>query len=146
MSGPYDEDSILRAVRVACTPTIDGCEKGPHQLGVATFDDLRQMLRGPKWQELAPAELPASLTHYDSSALAPVSGCCTTDDTVPAVDWGVLVEGDPSRARDAVGFVGRLATSWNAHPSGSIVKADHKTLSGGFSIVDLPPGTESSGL
>ena len=63
MSGPYDDATIRRAARVACTPTIDGCEKGPHRLGFAALEDLRSFKRGPKWMEVTVGELAASTTH-----------------------------------------------------------------------------------
>lgn len=135
MSGPYEDATILRAVRVACTPTIDGCEKGPHRPGFAALEDLRPIDRGPKWQEVILDDLPASTTRYDAVALEPVAGCCTTDDSLPKIDW------QPPYDCDAAGEVehrltGILTRSWNAHPRGSLVLANDENLIDGFAIVD----------
>ena len=133
MSGPYDDGAVLRAVRVACTPTIDACEKGPHRLGFAALEDLRPIERGPNWQEVAIDDLPASTSLYGRDSLEPVSGCCTTDDSRPTVEWqhgGASTEVDHR-------IKGVLTRSWNAHPHGSVVLANDENLTDGFAIVDV---------
>lgn len=138
-SGPYGDDTVLRAVRVACTPTIDGCEKGPHRLGFAALEDLRPIDRGPKWQEVYVDELPDSTTRYDADALEPVSGCCTTDDSKPRVAWQrPQDESVPTEFDHRV--TGILTRSWNAHPQGSVVLANDENLTGAFAVVDTAVG------
>lgn len=138
MIGPFEDRSILRAVRVACTPTIDGCELGPNEFGVIELSPRQPLQRGPKWQPVSQDELPQSVTEYDHSALEPVSGCCTTSDAIPQVvwrttdQWEKYTDESPERS-------GRLASGWNAHPEGSLLFARGQTLEAGFVIVDLPP-------
>jgi len=136
MSGPYDDGTVLRAVRVACTPTIDGCEKGPHRLGFAALEDLRPIERGPKWQQVTIDDLPASTTRYDADSLEPVSGCCTADDSQPRVDWQRTEDGAAWREVDHR-IQGVLTRGWNAHPRGSVVLANDESLTDGFAIVDV---------
>lgn len=128
MAGPYDKDTVRRAVAMACTPTIDGCENGPHRLGFAAFDNLQQRERGPGWQEVTLEELPPSTTLYAAAALEPIRGCCTVDEAIPVVDW--------SGAFEEQRWVGRLKNVWNAHPKGSLILSRHKTLEDRFSVVD----------
>lgn len=135
--GPFDDRTILRASRVACTPTIDGCELVSTKLGVTELSPRRKLERGRRWQELDPTELPASVTAYEREGLEPVSGCCTTFDAMPKVawcpidDWQVYLDAPPARS-------GRLRNGWNAHPAGSIVFAATSWLEDGLVIVDLP--------
>jgi hypothetical protein len=138
MAGPFNDDNVLRVVRIACTPTIDGCEKGPHQLGFSDFDELRPLRRGARWQAVRAAELPPSITRYDPRALEPIAGCCTTDDSTPMVSWT-----NPPEARaflqEPMHLSGLLTRPWNAHPQGSLVVASDKSLHEDFAIADLPP-------
>lgn len=137
MIGPFDDRTILRAVRVACTPTIDGCERGPTKLGVAELSPRRRLQRGPKWQAIGEGELPTSVTAYDCQSLKPVSGCCTTFDALPKVAWGTADKWEayfeelPTRG-------GRLASVWNAHPAGSLVFTREFELKAGFVVVEFP--------
>ena len=58
--GPFGDGTILRALRVGCTPTIDGCEKGPHKLSVTDLlAPRRRASPGPRWRESDEAALPA---------------------------------------------------------------------------------------
>ena len=137
MAGPWTETSILRAVRVACTPTLDGCEVGPHRRGFDALEDLRPLHRGPRWQVVTEKELPPSLTRYEPSALEPVSGCCTIDDSVPEVSWS----GESTAAvfaPESMPLSGRLSRAWNAHPPTSMVLAHDEGLRQPFVIMDLP--------
>jgi hypothetical protein len=145
MIGPLDDHSILRAVRVACTPTIDGCERGPTKLGITELSPRRPLRRGPRWREVSEAELPPSITVYDRRGLEPVSGCCTTSDSMPKVTWGsdegweAYLEERPARA-------GLLATTWNAHPRGSLVFSPGSALEVGFTVVDVSAVRGAPGL
>ncbi|MCC6751704.1 MAG: hypothetical protein IT371_28890 [Deltaproteobacteria bacterium] len=140
MIGPFGDRCILRAVRVACSPTIDGCERGPAKLGVSELVPRQPLRRGPAWQEHPEAQLPPSVTTYDRRALDPVVGCCTTDDAPPKVTWGEAGGWDEYLdARPARG--GALAAGWNAHPPGALIYALGMVLESGFVIVDLPGGT-----
>lgn len=137
MIGPFGDAAILRASRVACTPTIDGCELGPYQLGIREMSPKVPLRRGPRWQEVSLAQLPPSLTRYDRERLEPVSGCCTRFEAMPEVGWD-SVDDWPSRLDPLSGRSGRLRTSWNAHPEGSIIVAPTQTLAEALVIVDLP--------
>lgn len=137
VAGPFEDATILRASRVACTPTIDGCELGPHTLGIRSMSSTRTLRRGPRWQELGRAQLPASLTRYDRERLGPVSGCCTSFEAMPEVAWGPIDDW-PSPLAPQPGRHGRLRASWNAHPAGSIVVAPGPTLAEALVIVDIP--------
>ncbi len=125
MAGPYDDGSVLRAMRAACTPTMDGCELGPTKPGFAELPKI-PLQRGPGWSEASEHELPSSATTYSVRALEPVSGCCTTFDTLPRVHWE-----EPAR--------GRLLSDWNAHPAGSLlVPQEPGTPHAGFTVIDVP--------
>ncbi len=138
MLGAFDDRSILRAVRVACTPTIDGCEKGPHKFGIAELSSRRPLRRGPKWQIVAEADLPDSVTEYDRSALEPVRGCCTVSEAVPKIAESPISAWDQYIAQCPTSG-GKLAATWNAHPKGSPVFLRGHSLDTGFVVVDLPP-------
>ena len=135
--GPFEDRSILRAARIACTPCIDGCELGPSQLGIRELSSPRRPLRrGPHWQQFVEGDLPQSVTLYDKAALEPVRGCCTTFEAMPKVVWQSIdgwesyVDSEPVRG-------GQLRSAWNAHPPGSLLLGGNE-LAVGFAIVDLP--------
>jgi len=137
MLGPFEDRNILRAVRIACTPTIDGCELGPTKLGLVDLAPRRALKRGAKWQQTREDELPPSVTSYDGDALVPVAGCCTVSEDMPKVTWGSLegwqehLDARPERA-------GHLAAAWNAHPKGSLLFTSEPSLEDGFVVTDLP--------
>jgi hypothetical protein len=136
MIGPFDDRSILRALRVACTPTIDGCERGPTQLGVNGLTPRRPLRRGPRWRPASEEELPASVTTYVREALEPVSGCCSVSDAMPTARW-TSAEAWEGYVDEAPSRVGRLTREWNAHPAGCLLLAPASTLDAGFTVVDL---------
>lgn len=137
MIGPFDARSILRAVRVACTPIPDGCERFGSILAVSEFRPRRPLRKGPRWRAFDENELPISVTVYDRAALAPVSGCVTTFDALPQVAWDASNHWQPFLdQRPARG--GRLTKAWNAHPAGSLLFAEASGLGAGFTIVDAP--------
>lgn len=133
--GPFEDRTILRALRVACTPTIDGCELGPHKLAVTELAPRRTATPGPRWVAVTERDLPPSVTAYDHAALEPVEGCCSTFDQMPTIipDDSLAWE-DFMSSRPAV--TGRLGAAWNAHPAGSLVFAHEEGL--GLVVVDLP--------
>lgn len=139
MAGPFDDRSILRALRVACTPVIDGCEKGPPKSGFLELEKRRPLKPRPKRCERAEEELPPSVTRYDEEGMKPVSGCCTKFDAPPSVAWGTtagweaFLESEPR-------YAGALKEKWNAHLKGSLVFADDKTTFAHLAVVDLPGG------
>jgi hypothetical protein len=140
MIGTLDDQSILRAARVACTPTIDGCERGPTKLGITELSPRHPLRRGPRWREVSEAELPPSITVYDQRGLAPVSGCCTTSDSMPEVTWSGI-EGWQAYLEERPACGGVLAATWNAHPRGSLVFSPSSALTLGFTVVDLAIAT-----
>lgn len=137
MIGPFADQSILRAVRIACTPTIDGCECGPAKLGVKDLLPRRPLEKGPRWLPVHEDKLPPSVTRYDLESLKPVSGCRTTFATLPKVRWEApsgwefYIEELPKRG-------GLLTADWNAHPAGSLLFTQELALESGFTIVDIP--------
>jgi hypothetical protein len=135
--GPFDDRTILRATRIACTPCIDGCELGPPQAGVRALSCARRPLRREaRWREILLGELPVSVTVYDSVALEPVRGCCTTFAAMPKVGtnaddtWQAHMGSTTARGH-------HLLATWNAHPAGSVIVAEGD-LEAGFAVVDLP--------
>ncbi len=94
MRGPFDRRSILRALRVACTPLIDGCELGPSKSGF--FDLPGPHPFNPRLTQSFrdPSELPESMTRYTASVTSVTKGA----------DGEII-----------------LARSWNLHPKGSRV-------------------------
>ena len=134
MIGPYQDESILRAYRMAGTLCINGCELGPGMPGWFVLGQARALRRHPKWTRLEEDELPPSLTHYEPCGLEPVGGCCTTFDS-----WPRLVPGPPlwSDFTDQEPELwGYLKQSWNAHPAGSLVLTQDP-MELGMSIIDL---------
>jgi hypothetical protein len=140
MAGPFDDVCILRALRVACTPVIDGCEKGPGKSGFLELENRRLLKPRPKQYERAEDELPPSITVYDEEGLEPAIGCCTTFDAPPRVTWGTT-EGWESFLDSKPAYAGVLKTAWNAHPNGSLVFCNDKTTFAGLTVVDLPKPT-----
>jgi hypothetical protein len=136
MLGAYDDNVILRTVRVACTPTIDGCELGPWKLGIADLGPRRRLNRNPTWVPVREDELPPSTTAYDRERLEPISGCCTRDGSMPKIGWGPIDDWQ-AYVESAPAHAGRLLARWNAHPAGSLVFADSTALAEGFTIIDL---------
>jgi hypothetical protein len=135
--GPFEDREILRAVRVACTPTIDGCELGSHKLAVSELAPRRRARPGPRWVAVAERDLPPAVTTYDHAALEPVSGCCSTFERLATIlPDGSLAWEDFVRSRPAA--TGRLRSAWNAHPAGSLLFAPSDALELGLTIVDLP--------
>jgi hypothetical protein len=136
MVGPLDDRCVLRALRVACTPVIDGCELGPGKSGFLELEKRRPLKARPRHYERAENELPPSVTIYDEEGLEPAIGCCTKFDAPPSVVWGTtgnwesFLESEPAHA-------GVLEKSWNAHPKGSLVFCDDKTTFAGLAVVDL---------
>jgi hypothetical protein len=135
MFGPFDDRAILRAVRIACTPMIDGCSRGPTTFGLYDLEPRRPLRRAPSWQPVRQDELPPSVTTYGPAAVAPPN-----DDVLPRVDWSAGEDWTPYLA-EAPGCAGRLATRWNVHPAGSLVFSDTPELAGGLVVVDLPAVT-----
>ena len=140
MAGPFDDACILRALRIACTPVIDGCEKGPGKSGFVELEKRRPLKPRPKQYERAEDELPPSITAYDEAGLEPAMGCCTTFDAPPRVTWGTT-EGWQSFLDSEPAHAGVLRTAWNAHPSGSLVFCNDETTFEGLTVVDLPART-----
>lgn len=137
MIGQLDDRSVLRALRIACTPAIDGCERGPTKLGVADLAPRRPFHRGQHWQSVGENDLPPSVTTYDSKALEPVTGCCTTFDAMPEVAW-TSIEGWDAFLEERPARGGRLSAGWNAHPAGCLVFVHGVELESGFVVVDVP--------
>jgi hypothetical protein len=142
LAGPFDDSHILRALRVACTPVIDGCEKS---LGKSGFLELarRPLKPRPRQSERAAEDLPPSISSYDKAGLDPVSGCCTRFDSPPPVVWGPI-DGWDSFLDEPPAYAGILTTTWNAHPPGSRVYCNDKKTFSGLTIVDLPNSREPS--
>jgi len=140
MVGTFDARTVLRAVRVACTPTIDGCEHGPHKLAVHDLSPRRTVPRRKSWSVVTEPDLPPSITFYDREGLEPISGCKTTFDAFPRVEWEPIAA-PAAYAEELTGESGRLLGTWNVHPRGSLIfTSDPASLESGFAIVDLPPG------
>ena len=134
MSGPFDDRSVLRAVRAACTPTLDGCELGPTRPGLAALPK-QPVRKGPGWTEVSERAVPSSVTVYSAHALQPVTGCCTTFESLPKVSWDESLQ--PQVYGLAPARSGRLLADWNAHPTGLLLFAmDEERLDKGFAIVD----------
>ncbi len=140
MAGPYDDRCILRALRVACTPVIQGCERGPPKSGFLELEKRRPLKPRPKHFERAEADLPASVTLYDEEGFKPIAGCCTKFDAPPSVAWRAT-EGWESFLESEPACAGDLKGTWNAHPKGSVVFCDDKKTFTGLTIVDLPGAT-----
>lgn len=136
MIGPFGDRSILRAVRIACTPTIDGCELGPRKLGVNDLSPRRPLARGPRWRQIFDDQLPSSVTRYDRHGLEPISGCSTIFDAMPNVSWGT-VDGWERYLDQRPVRGGSLVSDWNAHPAGSLLFTREPALDGGFTIVEF---------
>jgi hypothetical protein len=137
MAGPFDDSSILRALRVGCTPVIDGCEKGPAKSGFLELEKRRPLKRRPRQHERAEEELPPSITVYDEEGLKPAVGCCTTFKAPPRVIWGTR-EGWEAFLESEPAYAGVLERTWNAHPKGSLVFCNEKTTLADLTVVDLP--------
>jgi hypothetical protein len=90
MAGPFDDSRILRALRVACSPVMDGCEKGPAKSGFLELEDRRALKPRPKQSERAADDLPPSISVYDREVFEPAIGCCTRFDSPPPVVWGPI--------------------------------------------------------
>lgn len=143
MAGPFDDSCILRALRIACTPVIDGCEKGPGKSGFLELEKRRPLKPRPKQYERVEDELPPSVTAYDDEGLKPAVGCCTTFDAPPRVIWGTA-EGWESFLDSEPAYAGVLEAAWNTHPNGSrVFCSDQKTFAG-LTVVDLPNRTSTS--
>jgi hypothetical protein len=141
MIGPFDDRSILRAVRLACTPTIDGCELGPRRLGVRHLSPRCPLARGPRWRRVLDDPLPPGVTRYDRHGLEPISACCTVFDAMPNASWGT-VDGWERYVNQRPVRGGRLVSEWNAHPAGSLLFTREPALDGGFTIVEFASGNE----
>jgi hypothetical protein len=137
MAGPFDGPSILRALRVARTPVVVGCELDTGKSGFLELENRRPLKPRPKSFERAEHELPPSITVYDAAGLEPVSGCCTTFDAPPRVTWGATA-GWESFLESAPTHSGVMESAWNAHAKGSLVFCDDKTTLAGLTVVDLP--------
>ena len=136
MAGPFDDRCVLRALRVACTPVVDGCERGPAKSGFLELENRRPLKRRPKSYERAESELPPSVTTYDKEDLKPVTGCCTTFDEAPGVAWGTPVGWESFLGSERADG-GILVRTWNAHPARSLVFCSDKASFAGLAIVDL---------
>jgi hypothetical protein len=137
MAGPFDDSCILRALRVSCTPVIDGCEKGPGKSGFLELENRRLLKPRPKPYERAEDEVPPSTTAYDEDGLKPAIGCCSIFDAPPRVIWETS-EGWESFMDSKPAFAGILEATWNAHPKGSRVFCNDKTTFAGLTVIDLP--------
>jgi len=134
MLGPYPDETVLRAYRMARTGCIDGCELGPSQPGWREMGAPRPLQHNPRWSPVEDCELPPSLTAYDREGLEPVAGCCTVFDSWPQLRpgpplWSDYVDQEPA-------LWGFLEQAWNAHPAGSLLLGQDP-LSQGLTIVDL---------
>jgi hypothetical protein len=139
MAGPFDDRCVLRALRVACTPVIDGCEKGPGKSGFLELEERRPLKSRPKQYERTENELPPSTTVYDEEGLKPAVGCCTTFDAPPRVVWRTTEDWESFLDGGEPAYGGVLDRTWNAHPRGSLVFCGNKTTFAGLAIVDLAP-------
>lgn len=137
MAGPFGDGQILRALRIACTPVIDGCEKGPPKSGFLELENRRAHKARPRQYERAAHELLPSVTAYDAQGLEPAVGCCTRFDALPRVAWGPIAGWDAYRDR-APAHAGVLERSWNAHPRGSLVFCNDEDTLAELTVVDLP--------
>lgn len=133
--GPYGDDLILRMLRLASCPCVDGCQLGPPGLGWRELGQARP--GGPLhyWVATPESELPPSQSHYDASGLEPVGCCCSTFDSMPQLMngeplWSLFVKEEPA-------LWGYLRQSWNAHPAGSLVLTQDP-MEHGMCIVDWP--------
>jgi hypothetical protein len=143
MAGPFDDRCVLRALRVTCTPVIDGCEKGPAKSGFLELENRRPLKARPKRYERSESVLPPSVTVYDEAGLEPAVGCCTTFDAPPRVVWRTPVGWESLLDREpACGGV--LESAWNAHPKGSLVYREDKKTLAGLTVVDLARSTAGS--
>ncbi len=136
MAGPFDDRCVLRALRVACTPVIDGCEKAPGKSGFLELERRRALKPRPRRCERLESELPPSVTIYDDEGLRPAIGCCTTFDAPPDVAWGTTA-GWESFLESEPGHAGVFERTWNAHPKGSLAFCDDKTTFTGLAVVDV---------
>lgn len=135
-AGPFREDQILRAVRVANAGVIDGCELVGSKPG---FLELAPFLLPTRddWEEVSTADLPMSITVYSADDAAPCQGCCTVFDAWPRISQVRLKDLTPSE-RAAIAdspLVGRLRKGWNMHPSGSLIGYSY-AIETGFVILD----------
>ena len=141
MAGPFDNSHILRALRVACTPVMDGCEKGPAKSGFLELENRRALKPRPRHYEQAADDLPPNISVYDKEGLEPAVGCCTRFDSPPPVVWGPI-DGWESFLDEEPAYAGILKTTWNAHPKDSLVYSKDKTTFLGLTIVDLSSRSE----
>ena len=141
LAGPFEDSQILRALRVACTPVMDGCEKGPGKSGFLELAGRRALKPRPRQSARGADDLPPSISIYDQAGLEPVSGCCTRFDSAPPVVWGAM-EGWEAFRDQKPAYAGLLSSPWNAHPQGSPVYCEDKTTFSGLTIVDLPARCE----
>jgi hypothetical protein len=137
MVGPFDDSCILRALRVANTPVIDGCELGPSQLGWFELENRRALSQRRNASVRHQADLPPSTTSYDEEGLAAVVGCCSRFDSPPHVNWNGIDDWQPFRETPP-SHAGTLERAWNAHPAGSLVFCDDTETLAGLTLIDLP--------
>jgi hypothetical protein len=137
MWGPYGDNNILRAVRVSCTPTIDGCELSPPQWGIDAMAPGKPLAKGKRWQQISVHELPPSITKYTRDSLEPVEGCCSRFDSMPRVNWIELTHWKKF-IKDRPEREGILDVEWNAHPENAYIFAHGSTLDEGFVIGEMP--------
>lgn len=150
-AGPFRPSDVLRAFRLANTIVPEGCELGPWQHGIGLFERCKLPAHPKDWSRVDPAWLEPSLSRYDESDISEVVNetCCAPPQDRPRIDWNA--EASTAEARELQALVqtsypelrlheaGTLQKAWNAHPAGSPLLAEAKSLHGVFVVVDLPP-------
>ncbi|MBS2034428.1 hypothetical protein JST97_05560 [bacterium] len=135
MLGPFRDDQILRMLRIASCPCVDGCQLGPPGLGWYAVGRPRQSRKEHYWVMTCEDELPASWTRYEPEDLQPVGCCCSNFDS-----WPILRLGEPLwklYTSQEPALWGYLKQSWNAHPAGSLVLTQDP-MDLGLSVIDWP--------
>lgn len=135
MLGPYGDKEILRMLRIASCPCVDGCQLGPPGLGWYAVGEPRPSRREHYWVATPQEELPPSVTRYQAEGLEPVGCCCSNFDSWPRLvsgqpQWELYIEDEPP-------LWGYLEQSWNAHPAGSLVMTQ-EPMERGLTILDWP--------
>lgn len=148
-AGPFREQDILRALRLANTAVPDGCAKVAWQSGIALLEPTALPDHPNNWTPLGSRVLPPSISRYQAKDIdeEPGEACCSPPHDVPIVDWScseassgqwltyVHDRGFESEAESS--RVGELKRLWNAHPEGSLVIAPAGVRWDAFFVIDV---------